>query len=110
MKTVLLVTALSWSVWGDSDDLTGLPDSILNMTILDDTVQNLTVCDLKFYNPMDTSPDTKITPDSAATLTVSQTSIYSHQYLRVTLKSVYIITGFVIKAVDNLDSHDAGNE
>ena len=51
----------------------------------------------------------QIAQDTAAVLTVSQDKLFSNQYLRVTLKSVYAITGFIVKAVDHTNEDNKGN-
>ena len=48
-------------------------------------------------------------PATAALLTVSQDRLLSNQYLRVTLKSVFSITGFIIQAVDQNNEDNKGN-
>ena len=51
----------------------------------------------------------QIAQDTAAILTVRQDKLFSNQYLRVTLKSVYAITGFIVKAVDHKNEDNKGN-
>ena len=45
---------------------------------------------------------------NTAILSLSQDTLFTHQYLRVTLKSVSVFSGFILKAIDEDNAEENG--